>query len=136
MECPYCGASALKQETRDLPYIYKGQETVIKGITGEFCGNCHESIIDGAQTDKLLGGMQSFRREVNRKEVEPTLILTYRRKLGLDQRQAAEIFGGGANAFSRYETGAATPPKSLVLLLGLLDKHPELIDEVVSVSQA
>ena len=53
-----------------------------------------------------------------------------RRKLALDQREASEIFGGGVNAFSRYETGKAKPPVALVKLLRVLDRHPELLEEV------
>ncbi len=43
---------------------------------------------------------------------------------------AAAIFGGGVNAFSRYETGKTRPPLALVKLLKVLDRHPELLDEV------
>lgn len=53
-----------------------------------------------------------------------------RNKLGLSQKQAGMIFGGGINAFSRYETGKAQPPKSLLLLLKLLDKYPHLLKEI------
>jgi len=42
----------------------------------------------------------------------------------------AEIFGGGPNAFSRYENGKTRPPLSLVQLFKLLDRHPELLDEI------
>ena len=52
------------------------------------------------------------------------------RKLDLDQRQAAELFGGGVNAFSRYENGKTRPPVALVKLLKLLDRHPNLLNEV------
>ena len=53
-----------------------------------------------------------------------------RKKLDLDQREAAEIFGGGVNAFSRYELGKNKPPLSLVKLLKVLERHPELLDEI------
>jgi len=43
---------------------------------------------------------------------------------------AAEIFGGGVNAFSRYENGKTKPPLALIKLLKLLDRHPELLSEV------
>jgi DNA-binding transcriptional regulator YiaG len=48
----------------------------------------------------------------------------------LDQREADEIFGGGVNAFSRYENGKTKPPLSLVKLLQVLDKHPDLLGEI------
>ena len=57
-------------------------------------------------------------------------IASVRKKLKLDQREAAEIFGGGVNAFSRYENGKTKPPLALVKLLMVLDSHPELLDEV------
>jgi HTH-type transcriptional regulator/antitoxin MqsA len=53
-----------------------------------------------------------------------------RKKLDLDQREAAEIFGGGVNAFSRYENGKTKPPLALVKLFKLLDRHPDLLSEV------
>ena len=62
--------------------------------------------------------------------VDPTFIVSVRKKLRLDQKEAGEIFGGGVNAFSRYETGRTKPPLSLVQLLKLLDRHPDLLDEL------
>jgi HTH-type transcriptional regulator/antitoxin MqsA len=53
-----------------------------------------------------------------------------RKKLDLDQREAAEIFGGGINAFSRYEAGKTRPSLALVRLLKLLERHPDLLDEI------
>ena len=52
------------------------------------------------------------------------------RQLDLGQREAAEIFGGGINAFSRYENGKTKPPLALVKLLKVLDRHPELLSEI------
>lgn len=62
--------------------------------------------------------------------VDPVFITTVRKKLNLDQREAAEIFGGGVNAFSRYENGKTKPPLALVKLFRLLDRHPDLLNEV------
>mgnify|MGYP001794114861 CR=1 FL=1 len=62
--------------------------------------------------------------------VDGNYVASVRKKLRLSQGAAAKLFGGGVNAFSRYETGAGVPPVSLVLLLHLLDKHPELLDEI------
>jgi HTH-type transcriptional regulator/antitoxin MqsA len=71
-----------------------------------------------------------FQRQVNAAYVDPDYIAKVRRKLDLDQRQAAEIFGGGVNAFSRYENGKTKPPLSLVKLLKVLERHPDLLSEV------
>lgn len=61
---------------------------------------------------------------------DPKSIAKVRKKLMLDQREAAELFGGGVNAFSRYETGKPNPPLALVKLLKILDRHPDLLAEV------
>jgi HTH-type transcriptional regulator/antitoxin MqsA len=53
-----------------------------------------------------------------------------RKKLELTQKEASEIFGGGVNAFSRYEKGKAQPHPSIIKLLRVLDQHPELLAEV------
>lgn len=52
------------------------------------------------------------------------------RRLALDDREAAEIFGGGINARSHYENGTIKPALALVMLLKVLDSHPDLLGEV------
>lgn len=60
-------------------------------------------------------------------QVNAAYIVNVRKKIDLDQRQSVEIFGGGVNAFSRYENGKIKPPLALVKLL---DRHPELLNEI------
>jgi len=74
--------------------------------------------------------MLAFNKQVNAPIVDPEFIVSVRKKLNLDQREAAELFGGGVNAFSRYENGKTKPPVALVKLLRLLDRHPDLLPEV------
>lgn len=133
MKCPVCGAAELIHDVRDIPYIYKGETTSIFGVTGDFCPACAESILDAAESVRVLREMQTFAKQVNAAIVDPGFIARVRKKLALDQREAAEIFGGGINAFSRYETGRTKPPLALVKLLKVLDRHPDLLHEVRSV---
>lgn len=130
MKCPVCGAGELIHDTRDLPYNYKGETAVIQAVTGDFCPACVESILDAAESDRVMKEMRDFSKQVNATIVDPQFIAGVRKKLKLDQREAAEIFGGGVNAFSRYENGKTRPPLALVKLLKLLDRRPELLNEV------
>jgi HTH-type transcriptional regulator/antitoxin MqsA len=130
MKCPVCGAVELIHDTRDLPYTYKGETTVIAAVTGDFCPACAESILDAAESNRVMREMRAFSKQVNAAIVDPGFITTVRKKLDLDQREAAEIFGGGVNAFSRYENGKTKPPLALVKLFKLLDRHPDLLSEV------
>lgn len=130
MKCPVCGAAELIHDNRDVPYTYKGESTVIAAVRGEFCPACAESILDVTESNRVMREMQDFTKQVNAAIVDPAFILSVRKKLDLDQREAAEIFGGGANAFSRYENGKTKPPLALVKLLKVLERHPELLNEV------
>jgi HTH-type transcriptional regulator/antitoxin MqsA len=132
MHCPACGAAVPRSSTRSLPYTYKGQTIAIPKVKGHYCSRCGEFTLDAAETLRVSTAMLAFNKEVNNQLVDPEFIVRVRRKLALDQRQAAEIFGGGVNAFSRYEKGKIKPPLALVKLLKLLDRHPELLREVKS----
>jgi HTH-type transcriptional regulator/antitoxin MqsA len=130
MKCPVCGAAELMHDTRDLPYTYKGETTTIPAVTADFCPACDESITDLTETERVMREMQAFNKQVNAAIVDPGFIVRVRKKLDLGQREAAEIFGGGINAFSRYETGKTKPPLALVKLLKVLERHPDLLNEV------
>ncbi len=130
MKCPVCGATELIHDTRDLPYTYKGESTTIPAVTGDFCPSCGEVILDREHDDRYSELMLQFNQQVNAAIVDPSFIINVRKKLDLGQREAAEIFGGGVNAFSRYENGKTKPPLALVKLLKLLDRHLDLLSEV------
>jgi len=130
MKCPSCGAANLVRDTRDLPYIYKGETTILPQVTGDFCPACGESVLDEAESRCTMNLMLEFNKQVNASIVDPEFIASVRKKLDLDQKEAAKIFGGGVNAFSRYENGKTKPPLALVKLLKVLDRHPDLLDEV------
>lgn len=130
MICPECGAAELVHDTRDELYTYKGQTTTIPAVTADYCPVCGEGVLEREHGDRYSRLIGEFQRQVNATHVDPTYIASVRRKLDLDQRQAADIFGGGVNAFSRYETGKTRPPLALVKLLRVLERHPDLLDEI------
>ena len=130
MKCPSCAAAKLVHDTRDMPYTYKGESTIIPAVSGDFCPACGETILDVAESIRTSTAMLDFNKQVNASIVDPAFIANVRKKLSLDQREAAEIFGGGVNAFSRYENGKTKPPLALVKLLKVLDRHPDLLNEV------
>jgi HTH-type transcriptional regulator / antitoxin MqsA len=130
MQCPLCAQAELRHDTRDLPYTYKGETIAISAVTGDYCPACGESVLTAAESARVSAAMLAFNRQVNASIVDPGFIVDVRKKLGLDQREAAEIFGGGVNAFSRYENGKTKPPLALVKLLKVLDRHPDLLNEV------
>jgi HTH-type transcriptional regulator/antitoxin MqsA len=133
MKCPTCGIGKLIVASRELPYRYKGKSTVIKAVKGKFCNNlkCREVVVDIDESARMSKAMLAFNKKVNRKLTPIDLLANVRERFKLNQQQAARIFGGGTNAFSRYESGKTKPPVALVKLFKVLDKHPDLFEEVV-----
>jgi HTH-type transcriptional regulator / antitoxin MqsA len=130
MKCISCGASEFKSGTRSISYTYKGESTAIPAVTGEFCAACGEAVLDRAESIRVSAAMLEFNKQVNASLFDPGFIASVRKKLALDQREAGEIFGGGSNAFSRYENGKTKPPLALVKLLKVLERHPDLLSEI------
>lgn len=130
MKCPECGAAELIRDTRDVVYVYKGEKTVLPHVTGDFCPACKEYVLDADESRRTMDLMLAVNKQVNGSMIDPEFIVSVRKKLNLDQREAAELFGGGVNAFSRYENGKTRPPIALVKLLKLLDRHPHLLAEL------
>ena len=130
MKCPSCAGAKLVRDTRDIPYTYKGETTTIPAVRGDFCPGLRGKRPRRGGIVRVSAAMLEFNKQVNASIVDPGFIARVRKKLALDQRQAAAIFGGGPNAFSRYENGKTKPPLALVKLLMVLDRHPNLLNEV------
>lgn len=129
MKCPVCGAGNLVRESRDLSFTYGGRSTVIRQ-SGDFCNACGEGIFSSDESERYLAAVNAFRALVNAELLAPGEVRRIRKKLRLTQKEAGEIFGGGIRAFSQYERGETRQGKALDKLLRLLDRHPELLDEL------
>ena len=125
--CPACGNGKLVRETRTARYEYRGEIREYEQ-SGDWCSSCEEAVLTGddmAATEELL---LDFMRQVEQRQAGE--LARIRRKLKLTQKQAAALTGGGHNAFSRYERGEARPLPAIMHLFRLLDRHPELLDEL------
>lgn len=127
-KCPLCN-SPITPKTETLSFTYKGH-TYYHTATGDYCKNCDEMFFDPSELDKSTQSFQEFKKQINKNSFDPNFIKSIRKKLGLSQKEAGIIFGGGVNVFSRYEHGKATPQKSLLLLLKLLDQNPTLYQQI------
>jgi HTH-type transcriptional regulator/antitoxin MqsA len=122
------GMSRFKAETFTIRHA--GMTTKVEGLSGWRCNACNEVEFDAdsARCYAAAGDALVLReREKQSKEIR-----RIRRKLGLSQVAAARLTGGGHNAFSRYERGEAAPMPAVVNLFRLLDKHPELLEDLVA----
>lgn len=129
--CLNCEKADMVRDTRDVTVDAHGFSTVVPKIKAWFCPNCGEMEFvgkgDGERYDQALRALA---------EEESRFLAQARRRLKLSQKQAAEIAGGGVNAFSRYERGVARPVAAVTNLFRLLDKHPELLEELPRTEEA
>jgi HTH-type transcriptional regulator/antitoxin MqsA len=108
---------------------HAGRKAKVEGLSGWRCGACGEVEFDAESArEYAAAGDALVLRERQRQGEE---IRRIRRKLGLSQVAAARLTGGGHNAFSRYERGEVAPLPAVIKLLRLLDKHPELLEDIV-----
>jgi HTH-type transcriptional regulator/antitoxin MqsA len=126
--CPFCGKGKLARAKKTILFDYKGHSIELEQ-PGEYCDSCDEGIINGSDLKATEKELHDFRAKID-DLLTTDEVRRIRTKLGLTQHQAAEIFGGGPNAFSRYERGEVRQTKALDQLLRLLDRHPEQLDEL------
>jgi HTH-type transcriptional regulator/antitoxin MqsA len=115
-------------ESRDIPFDYKSEHLVVEQVRGWFCESCNEALFADGEGARYADELDRFVAAVDSRQAEE--LRRIRRKLHLTQKEAAQLFGGGVNAFSEYERGVTKPAKSTMLLLKMLDKHPDLVEEV------
>ena len=64
----------------------------------------------------------------------PETVRRIRKKLRLSQRKAGALLGGGPSAFDKYERGEAEPSQAMGRMLFLLDRRPELLEDVRAIA--
>lgn len=67
MKCLICGETELVQATRDLPYIYKGEKTIIAQVEADWCEACGESLTGPEESSPVMEAMARARQRFNEK---------------------------------------------------------------------
>jgi len=129
--CSSCGEGEMSYGMHDITRIYDKHPITVPGVSGWYCSICKELEFEDEKSAKYyFDQVSELQQVIKNKQAEE--LRNIRKRLKLTQRQAAELFGGGANSFSDYERGIAKPARSTMILLNLLDHHPELLDELRS----
>jgi HTH-type transcriptional regulator/antitoxin MqsA len=121
-KCKKChdGEMVLKTENEELHY--RGKPLVVPLAYHE-CNSCGFDIV----SYELMVERNAIVKEAKRKAdglYSPEGIAAARKRLKLTQAEAADFFGGGRNAFSKYERGEVTQGLALDKLMKIYLKHP------------
>ena len=123
--CPSCRTGHLHESSRNRVFHPHGQELIVPLLTST-CDHCGADATSASQHDENL------RRLAARKSHYGELLMgeeihALRRRYGLTQQRASQIFGKGKIAFSRYESETSYPDDSTRLLLQLAIDKPDVI---------
>jgi len=115
--CHFCGSKSVSQYEEIECYKYKDKKYSVP-IDFSTCDSCDEEFITAVQIRK-----NEIRIREAKKELDGLLsndeIYNIRKHFGLTQLDAAIIFGGGKNAFSKYERSEVTQSTAMDKLIRL-----------------
>lgn len=129
--CACCGFAdaVVRFEDETFAVQYRHFIRHVKGLSGWRCRECAQAHFDPQSAFEYTQVGDQLLEDAHKAVAEE--MRRIRRKLNLTQRSAVEILsGGGHNAFSRYERAEVEPPKPLLVLMSLLDRHPALVEEI------
>lgn len=118
----------LHRDVRPFIVTYKGKSTTVD-LPGYYPENGDDGVHVGEDMEVTDAALRTLKEEVEGIP-SPTTIRRVRQKLNLSQREAGGILKVGENAFDKYERGLVVPSGPTSQLLRLLDRHPELIEEL------
>lgn len=127
---PATGAR-LKRGVRSLTLSYKSQRETIDmpGWYPEDDPSAESGLHDAPDllvSDRAINRMKAIEAGL----MTPDEVRQVRKKLGLTQREAGRIIGGGPNAFQKYEAGDVLLSKPADTALRLLANNPERLSEL------
>jgi HTH-type transcriptional regulator/antitoxin MqsA len=114
--CPVCGEGELSPQTFSEVFTINGQKIVVHDLEGSLCGECGADPILQPQILRNQALIADAKR-AHLGLLKADEIKLIREALGLTQKQAADKFGGGPNAFSKYERGEVIQSEPMDKLL-------------------
>lgn len=124
--CPDCETGELYVERYSDDFEYRGQTLTVDGLECLVCDHCGAEII---RPEQIRHGDKLFADARRRADglLTGTEIAQFRENFGLTQRQAAALFGGGTNAFSKYERGEVTQSVAMDRLMRMVVRFPSIL---------
>lgn len=120
MHCGFCGKDELRGVTETEHFEYRGRPLEVAGYTYSVCKACGEEVVTPEQMRLNQRMVADAKRRVDG-FLTSTEIRQLRERLGLSQVDAGKVFGGGPNAFYKYENGEVMQSQALdrLMLLAL-----------------
>jgi HTH-type transcriptional regulator/antitoxin MqsA len=93
---------------------------------GWHCEACEDGILEGDDNEYHDAALHEVMARAKHSPISPLMVRAAREAVGVSQREAGRLFGGGPTAFYKYETARAVPSEGMANLLRLALERPEL----------
>lgn len=130
--CKLCKSEKIKQLDDVEVISYKGAELSVS-MEYSICNDCEREFVSKQQ---ILNNDSRIRDAKKRVDglLTSTEIYHARTSLGLTQEQASLVFGGGKNAFSKYERAEVSQSVAMDKLIRICLKHQSVLNELLASS--
>lgn len=121
--CPRCKYDALVIKNFDSSVNVEGREYPVTGLEFSECQNCGNEAVFADQArrnDKIFAD----RRRSASGLLTSSEIAETRAMHGLTQQLCSRLFGGGANSFNKYESGAVIQSAAMDMVIRLIRDVP------------
>ena len=122
--CPSCGGVMTRGTRPETLHLDGHSITYMQ--PGWHCSECDDGILVDSDNEVHDAAVRELTAMVNGAPISPLTIRTAREAVGLSQREAGVVFGGGPTAFHKYESGQQVPSQGMAKLLRLALQRPEL----------
>jgi len=126
--CAICGEGKLRVQSGVNPVEYKGVTAALENLFS-VCNVCGSEQADADQLRHNKRRMIAFKKNVDGL-LTGTEVRDIRERLGINQQQAALIFGGGPVAFSKYENDDVAQSDAMDKLLRLACELPSAFENL------
>lgn len=118
----------LTRGVRPFAVAYKG-ETLTVDLPGYYPDGEGDGVHFGDDMAVVDAALRTLKEKIDGVPT-PATIRRVRTKLKLSQREAGALLRVGESAFDKYERGLVEPSGPTVQLIRVLDRHPELAEEL------
>ena len=133
--CLVCDEGTLTEKTHSNYFQHGNHSITVGDLEGYRCDVCHVDLISPPQLRrnhvKIVDAKRKHDGLLTGNEIK-----AIRKRLQLTQKKAAQVFGGGANAFSKYERGDIIQSGSMDKLLRVADDCPQARKRLLKQGQA
>lgn len=130
INCKICKSDNVSQYSDIEKISYKGEDIAVP-MEYSICNCCNREFISKQQ---IINNDSCLRdaKKVSDGLLTSSEIYDTRISLGLTQEQASIVFGGGKNAFSKYERAEVSQSMAMDSLLKVCLKYPIVFHELVA----